>query len=81
MYLNVINFHLNIRSTNTVFSEPETLLEEKNRWKRWLQTMKRTVENYRRHILCMVVFYSVTVALVVERALCKCYSEFLLQKL
>ena len=40
----------------------------KRKWK----SLKRYVENYRRHIICMLVFYGITVAVVLERAMCEC---------
>uniref|UniRef100_H2ZJI9 NAD(P)H oxidase (H2O2-forming) n=1 Tax=Ciona savignyi TaxID=51511 RepID=H2ZJI9_CIOSA len=44
---------------------------EKTWFARTWKYIKRNVENYRRHIFCMVIFYGVTIALVVERATCK----------
>lgn len=53
---------------NCVQSDAIKSKEEKQVWRRWMRSVKRYVENYRRHIFCLVLFYSVTVVLMVERA-------------
>uniref|UniRef100_H2ZJJ0 NAD(P)H oxidase (H2O2-forming) n=1 Tax=Ciona savignyi TaxID=51511 RepID=H2ZJJ0_CIOSA len=60
-----------LESHGNVFSEATVLYEEKTWFARTWKYIKRNVENYRRHIFCMVIFYGVTIALVVERATCK----------
>jgi len=52
-----------------LFSEATREKEESNIIKRKWKRLKRNVENYRRHIICMVVFYGVTIAVVLERAM------------
>ena len=66
-----MNLYLFRASTPAVFIDPAELKEEKSRISRWWKSVKRNTENYKRHILCMLIFYSITIALVVERALCK----------
>ncbi|CAK8698108.1 unnamed protein product [Clavelina lepadiformis] len=44
--------------------DPEDKTFFGRRWK----SLRRSIENYRRHILCMVIFYGITIALMVERA-------------
>uniref|UniRef100_F6S5Z8 NAD(P)H oxidase (H2O2-forming) n=1 Tax=Ciona intestinalis TaxID=7719 RepID=F6S5Z8_CIOIN len=38
------------------------------------KSLKKNVENYRRHIFCMVIFYGITIALLVERATLHAYG-------
>uniref|UniRef100_H2ZJJ3 NAD(P)H oxidase (H2O2-forming) n=1 Tax=Ciona savignyi TaxID=51511 RepID=H2ZJJ3_CIOSA len=64
-YVKDLVMQTNFKTTATV------LYEEKTWFARTWKYIKRNVENYRRHIFCMVIFYGVTIALVVERATCK----------
>ncbi|XP_078488222.1 dual oxidase 2 isoform X1 [Ciona intestinalis] len=56
------------KSNGKVFSDATVSHEEKTWFARTWKYLKRNVENYRRHIFCMVIFYGITIALVVERA-------------
>lgn len=45
---------------------------ERNKVQQKIQEFKRFVENYRRHIVCVVLFSAITAGVFVERAYCEC---------
>nr|XP_039267420.1 dual oxidase 1-like isoform X1 [Styela clava] len=56
------------KQTSRITLMSETNIEDYTGWRNYIKIFKRFVENNRRHIFCIVIFYSITAALVIERA-------------
>ncbi|XP_051545343.1 dual oxidase 1-like [Myxocyprinus asiaticus] len=54
-------------SNPKVYVRPQRERYNRNRVQQCIQQLKRFVENYRRHIVCMVIIYSITAGLALER--------------
>ncbi|XP_051976031.1 dual oxidase 1-like [Xyrauchen texanus] len=54
-------------STPKVYVRPQRERYNRNRVQQYIQQFKRFVENYRRHIVCMVIIYGITAGLALER--------------
>lgn len=55
-----------------LYTEAQRKKYERNKVQQKIQEFKRFVENYRRHIVCVVLFSAITAGLFVERAYCEC---------
>lgn len=58
-----------------LYTEAQRKKYEQNKVQQKIQEFKRFVENYRRHIVCVVLFSAITAGLFVERAYCECPSS------
>uniref|UniRef100_A0A672S7L0 NAD(P)H oxidase (H2O2-forming) n=1 Tax=Sinocyclocheilus grahami TaxID=75366 RepID=A0A672S7L0_SINGR len=47
--------------------QPQRERYNRNPVQQWIQQFKRFIENYRRHIICMVIIYGITAGLALER--------------
>ena len=54
-----------------LFTEAQREKFQRSRRHQTLQQFKRFIENYRRHIGCVAVFYAITGGLFLERAYCE----------
>jgi hypothetical protein len=57
-----------------LFTEAHREKFQRSRRHQTLQQFKRFIENYRRHIGCVAVFYAIAGALFLERAYCEATS-------
>lgn len=55
-----------------LYTEAQRKKYERNRVQQKIQEFKRFVENYRRHIVCVVLFSAITTGVFAERAYCEC---------
>ncbi|ROL46637.1 Dual oxidase 1 [Anabarilius grahami] len=55
------------QSNPKVYVRPQRERYNKNPVQKWIQQFKRFIENYRRHIICVVITYGITVGLALER--------------
>lgn len=55
------------QSNPKVYVRPQRERYNRNPVKQWIQQFKRFIENYRRHIICMVIIYGITAGLGLER--------------
>ena len=54
-----------------LYTEAQRKKYQQNKVKQKIQEFKRFIENYRRHIVCVVLFSAITAGLFVERAYCE----------
>lgn len=55
-----------------LYTEAQRKKYQRNKIQQKIQEFKRFIENYRRHIVCVVLFSAITAGLFVERAYCEC---------
>lgn len=55
-----------------LYTEAQRKKYQRNKVQQKIQEFKRFIENYRRHIVCVVLFSAITAGLFVERAYCEC---------
>uniref|UniRef100_A0A672S969 NAD(P)H oxidase (H2O2-forming) n=1 Tax=Sinocyclocheilus grahami TaxID=75366 RepID=A0A672S969_SINGR len=55
------------QSNPQVYVRPQRERYNRNPVQQWIQQFKRFIENYRRHIICMVIIYGITAGLALER--------------
>lgn len=55
-----------------LYTEARRKKYERNRVQQKIQEFKRFVENYRRHIVCVILFSAITAGVFAERAYCEC---------
>ncbi|KAG1939411.1 dual oxidase [Pimephales promelas] len=55
------------QSNAKVYASPQRERYNRNPVKKWIQQFKRFIENYRRHIICVVIMYGITAGLALER--------------
>lgn len=55
-----------------LYTEAKRKKYERKKVQQKIQEFKRFVENYRRHIVCVVLFSAITTGVFVERAYCEC---------
>lgn len=55
-----------------LYTEAQRKKYERNKIQQKIQEFKRFIENYRRHIVCVVLFSAITAGVFVERAYCEC---------
>uniref|UniRef100_A0A8C1RBK6 NAD(P)H oxidase (H2O2-forming) n=1 Tax=Cyprinus carpio TaxID=7962 RepID=A0A8C1RBK6_CYPCA len=48
-------------------SKTRNFVKDRSRMQQWIQQFKRFIENYRRHIICIVIIYGITAGLALER--------------
>lgn len=58
-----------------LFTEAHRQKFQRSRRHQTVQQFKRFIENYRRHIGCVAVFYAVAAGLFLERAYCACWPR------
>lgn len=59
-------------NTPNVYVKAKRELYVRNPVQQKVQQFKRFIENYRRHIVCFVVVYSITAGVALERCFCEC---------
>uniref|UniRef100_A0A8C1VM45 NAD(P)H oxidase (H2O2-forming) n=1 Tax=Cyprinus carpio TaxID=7962 RepID=A0A8C1VM45_CYPCA len=55
------------QSNPKVYVRPQRERYNRNPVQQWIQQFKRFIENYRRHIICIVIIYGITAGLALER--------------
>ncbi|XP_077067339.1 dual oxidase 1 [Siphateles boraxobius] len=55
------------QSDPKVYVSPQRERYNRNPVKKWIQQFKRFIENYRRHIICVIIMYGITAGLALER--------------
>uniref|UniRef100_A0A671NVC6 NAD(P)H oxidase (H2O2-forming) n=1 Tax=Sinocyclocheilus anshuiensis TaxID=1608454 RepID=A0A671NVC6_9TELE len=55
------------QSNPKVYVRPQRERYNRNPVQQWIQQFKRFIENYRRHIICVVIIYGITAGLALER--------------
>lgn len=73
MHLNI--FRLSIKTPN-VYVNPKREQYIRNPVQQKIQRFKRFIENYRRHIVCVIIVYGITAGVTLER--CYCEQKILL---
>lgn len=58
-----------------LYTEAQRKKYERNKIQQKIQEFKRFIENYRRHIVCVVLFSAITAGVFAERAYCECPSS------
>lgn len=58
-----------------LFTEAHRQKFQRSRRHQTVQQFKRFIENYRRHIGCVAVFYTIAAGLFLERAYCACWPR------
>lgn len=58
-----------------LFTEAHRQKFQRSRGHQTVQQFKRFIENYRRHIGCVAVFYTIAAGLFLERAYCACWPR------
>ncbi|XP_073474996.1 dual oxidase 1-like isoform X2 [Aquarana catesbeiana] len=58
----------NILEENRLYTEAKKEKYQKSKLYQKIQAFKRFIENYRRHIVCVVIFYGISAGLFIERA-------------
>lgn len=74
--IKMFNFPRVGQSKPKVYVRPQRERYNRNPVQKWIQQFKRFIENYRRHIICVVITYGITVGLALERCYCKCAFIF-----
>ena len=69
VFARVNQYHLHL------YTEAQRKKYERNKVQQKIQEFKRFVENYRRHIVCVVLFSAITAGVFVERAYCECLIQ------
>lgn len=69
-YTFFVNFSTSIKTPN-VYVKAKRQEYIRNPVQQKIQQFKRFIENYRRHIVCFIITYSITVGVTLERCYCE----------